>query len=93
MFKSPRAGGGDDRGFFFRTVGVTVWVDLRARDLIRLPDEDGANDVGAGEPCGVAGLLSEAAEGCSSDEAGTTFFEEALGFLVRAMAAEREDEQ
>ena len=50
-------------------------------------------DVGAGDPCGVAEFLSEAAEKCSSDEEGTTFLEETLRFLVRAMAAEMEDEQ
>ena len=49
--------------------------------------------VGVGNPCGVAGLLSKAAEKCSSEEEGTTFLEETLRFLVRAMAGEMEDEQ
>ena len=61
-FKSPRPGGGDAKGFFFKTVGVTAWVDFRARDFTLFPYADEAKGVGAGEPCGSARCLFDAAE-------------------------------
>ena len=81
LFKSPRPGGGDVRGFLFKVVGVTGMVDFRARDFTLLPDPDAAMGEDAGGFSGSAECFSDAADECSSDEAGTFFFEGPLGFF------------